>query len=780
MSGAAAIGERAPRLEDRRLLRAAGRFVDDLDLPGQLWMRVVRADVAHARILGIDTSAAREAPHVVEVLTFEDVAEIETIPLRLDFGIDLSPFLQSVLAHDRVRYVGEPVAVVVASEPYAAEDAAELVNVSYEPLPVVLDAMRAIEPDATSLWEGAGNEAATLSKRFGDVEGAFASADRIVRAELAVGRHTGVPLETRGLLAEWEPGRRELTVWGAALVTHYHRRVLSRLLGLPVNRIHMRSTDAGGNFGVRGDFFPEDLLVPLLAIRTGRPVKWTEDRAEHLVATNHARQQTHRIEAAFDAAGRLLGLRDEIWHDKGAYIRPTGIVVSEISVGMLPWPYRVEAYEGTIHVVTTNKTPVGPYRAPGRYEGTFAREHLLTIAARELGLDPLELRRINLLTTDELPHEPELSIGGEPFVLNSGDFTGLLERAVERSGFEEWRREATELRAAGRLVGTGIGYFMDKSGLGVYETAGIDVDVDGTVRVLAGGASSGQGIETVFGQIVSETLGIPMDQISVVHGDTDLIPDGVGSWSSRSTVIGGSATLLAAGQTAEKARRIAADLLEASVDDVRLEHGRVFVAGSPEHGYTLGEIAAAADAVSNARRGEEPGLGARTIYVDPAMNYPYGVGLGQLELDPETGAIHMRRYFVAYEIGRAINPLLVEGQIAGGAAQGLGGALMEELTYDADGQPTATSFMDYMLPTASEVPDVGVLICEDAPTPTNPLGAKGAGESGIMPVGAVVASGIEDALGCTGIVTRLPAHPERVCDWIAQAALAGQAGQNAS
>jgi CO/xanthine dehydrogenase Mo-binding subunit len=770
MSPVAAIGDSSLRLEDRRLVRAAGRFVDDVDLPGQAWMRVVRADLAHARILAIDMSAAQRAPHVLEVLTFEQVGDIEPIPLRLDFGIDLAPHLQTVLARDRVRYVGEPVAVVLADEPYAADDAAELVDVQYEPLPVVTDAMAAVAESAPSLWEGRSNEVASLTKRFGDVEQAFAEADRVVKAELRTGRHTGMPLETRGLVADWDTGRNELTVWGAALVTHYHRRVLSRLLGLPVNRIHMRSTDAGGNFGVRGDFFPEDLLVPLLAIRTGRPVKWTEDRAEHMVATNHAREQIHRIEGAFDASGRLLALRDEIWHNKGAYIRPTGVVVSEISVGMLPWPYRVEAYEGTIHVVTTNKTPVGPYRAPGRYEGTFAREHLLTIAARELELDPVELRRINLLRPEDLPYEPDLTIGGEPFALRSGDFPGLLVKARERSSFEEWRHEAEAARAEGRLVGTGVGYFMDKSGLGVYETAGIDVDLDGTVRVLAGGASSGQGIETVLAQIASETLSVPMEQISVIHGDTDLVPDGVGSWSSRSTVIGGSATLLAARETVEKARRIAADLLEASLDDVAFEQGKAFVQGSPDRGLTLAEIASACDTVSNARRGEEPGLSARTIYVDPAMNYPYGIGLGQVEIDPETGAVRLLRYFVAYEIGRAVNPLLVKGQIAGGAAQGLGGALMEELTYDSNGQPTATSFMDYMVPTAAEVPDVGVLICEDAPTPTNPLGAKGAGESGIMPVGAVIAGAVEDALGCVGVVTRLPAHPERVCEWIAHAA----------
>lgn len=769
MSGVAAIGAETPRLEDARLVRASGRFVDDVDLPGQLWMRVVRSESAHARIKSVDVEATRACHGVADVITFADVEQFGSIPLRLDFGIDLDPYLQYALAGDRVRYVGEPVAVVVADSIYAAEDAAEQVVIEYEELPVVTDARDAVGDGAQSLWEGLTNEAALITKRFGDTERAFADADKVVSLELRSGRHTGMPLETRGLVADWDSGRRELTVWGAALVTHYHRRVLSKLLGLSVNRIHMRSTDVGGNFGVRGDFFPEDLLVPFLAIRTGRPVKWTEDRAEHLVATNHAREQVHRIEGAFSSEGKLLGLRDEIWHDKGAYIRPTGIVVSEISVGMLPWPYRVPAYDGTIHVVNTNKTPVGPYRAPGRFEGTYAREHLLTVAANELGLDPLEVRRVNLLTTADLPFEPEHSIGGEPFVLNSGDFDGLLEKAIEASDYERWREESRELRAQGRLVGTGVGYFMDKSGLGVYETAGIDVDLDGSVRVLAGGASSGQGIETVLAQIVSETLAVPMERISVVYGDTDLIPDGVGSWSSRSTVIGGSATLLAAQETAEKARRIAAAVLEAAVGDIVLEEGRAHVAGSPGQGLTLAQIAAAADTVSNLERGETPGLGARSVYIDPAMNYPYGIGLGQIEIDRETGAVTVLRYFVAYEIGRAVNPMLVKGQIAGGAAQGLGGALMEELTYDANGQPTATSFIDYMMPTASEMPPVGVLICEDAPTPTNPLGAKGAGESGIMPVGAVIAAGIEDALGVSGIATMLPAHPERVADWIAAA-----------
>jgi carbon-monoxide dehydrogenase large subunit len=761
----AGVGASAPRLEDGRLLRGRGRFVDDVDVAGQLAMRVLRAEVASARITAIDVEAARAHPRVRAVLTAADLPADLRIPLRLDFGVPLEPWLQPVLAIDRVRYVGEPVAVIVADDAYAAEDAADLIAVAYEPLPVLLDARAALEPGAAVLHEGAeSNEAARVIKEFGDADAAFEAAAVVVSDIVSIGRHSGVPLETRGLVADPDPGRGHLTIHGASLVTHYHRRVLSTLLGIPVDQMHMRGTDAGGNFGVRGDFFPEDFLVPYLARQLGRPVKWVEDRAEHLVATNHAREQTHDLALAFDADGVLLGMRAEVWHDKGAYIRPTGLVVSEITVGMLPWPYRVPAYHGTIHAVLTNKTPLGPYRAPGRYELTYARERLLDRAAAELGVDPVELRMRNLLTTAEMPHNPDLSVGGEPFTLNSGDYDGLLAKATADAGLAEWRAEAAELRAQGRVVGAGLAYFMDKSGLGVYETAGIDIGVDGSVRVLIGGASSGQGIETVMAQIVSSELGVELDRVEVVHGDTDLIPDGVGSWSSRSTVIGGSAVLLAAEATAAKARRVAAELLEAALEDLVVEEGRVHVAGSPERGLALGEIAAACTAVESAGRGEAPGLGAREIYVDPVMNYPYGAACAQVELDRETGGIVVHRYHVTYEIGKAVNPMLVDGQIVGGVAQGLGGALLEEFRYDAEGQPQAASFMDYLMPSAEEMPTVGTLILEDAPTPTNPLGAKGAGESGIMAVGAAIASAVGDALQQPGAVRALPLRPERVMD----------------
>jgi carbon-monoxide dehydrogenase large subunit len=757
-----AVGRRIGRLEDRRLLRGLGHFVDDVDHVGQLWMRVLRAPLAHARIVNLRTDTALALPGVETVLTGDDLAWSRPIPVRTLTEHRLDDFLQPVLARVRVRYVGEPVAVVLAEDAYLAEDAAELIEVEYEELPLALDPRGAIEANAPQLRDGSGNEAATLHMGYGDVEEAFRKAEWVVRSEVKIGRHSAVPLETRGLVAEYDAGSDHLTIWGATKVPHFNRRVLSQMLGMPLNRISMKKSDAGGGFGVRGEFYPEDFLVPYLARELGRPVKWVEDRAEHLVATNHSREQVHRLEAAFDDEHRLLGLRDEVWHDNGAYIRTHGVIVADLTLAMLPGPYRIPAYEGTAHVAMTNKTPCGTYRGPGRYEATFAREHLLDVAAAELSVDRLELRRINLLDSSEIPHTREMSTLGTDVVLDAGDYEGLLEKALRHSGFEDWEKETQGLREQGRLVGTGIGYFLEKSGLGPYEEAAVEVDPTGSVRVLTGGASLGQGIETVLAQIAADQLSVPPEEIEVVHTDTDLLPDGVGSWASRSTVVGGSAVMLAAKATAEKALRVAAEMLEASSADLRLESGQVRVAGSPGKSLSLGEIAAACEPQSSAAIDESPGLSARRTFTVDHMTYPYGVHLAQVEIDPETGGVEIGRYFIAYEVGRAVNPTLVEGQLIGGAAQGIGGALLEEFRYDDSGQPLAATFIDYLEPTAAEVPRVETLICEDAPSPDNPLGLKGAGEGGAVGCGAAITSAIEDALGMPGAISALPVSPGHI------------------
>ncbi len=761
------VGQSIRRLEDPRLLRGLGHFVDDVNRPGQVWMRVVRASTAHARLAGVDLDGARALDGVHAALAAGDVDPLPVIPLRLGPADEpLDAYLQPVLAQERVRYVGEPVAVVVADDPYLAEDAAELVRVRYEELPVALDAAEAVAEGSPALRDDAPNECTTLRRGYGEVDEAFAGAARVVSVDVRVGRHFAVPLETRGLVAEYDAADGHLTLWGATKVPHFNRLVLAGMLGMPVHRISLRRSDAGGGFGARGELYPEDFLVAHLARRLNRAVKWIEDRAENLVAMNHSREQTRRLEAAFDAEHRLLAIRDELWHDNGAYLRTHGAVVAELTLGMLLGPYRVPAYEGVAHVALTNKTPCGTYRGPGRYEATFARERLLDAAVAELRVDRLELRRINLLRPDELPLERKLPVLGSEAIIDVGDFPGLLEQALEAAGYAEWCEEAAAARAEGRLVGAGVGVFMEKSGGGRFETAAVQVDPSGAVRVATGGASVGQGIETAMAQIAADELGVDVARIDVVAGDTDTIGDGVGSWASRSTIMGGSAVKLAAAATADKARRVAAELLEAAPEDLRLEGGRITVAGAPGRGMSLGEASAAYDPQLAERLGEAPGeafgLGAQRSFTNVAIAFPYGVHLALVEVDPGTGAVRILRYHVAYDVGRAVNPMIVEGQLVGGAAQGIGGALLEDFRYAPSGQPLGASFMDYLLPTAAEIPPVGTSIHEDAPSPANPLGVKGAGEGGTVGCGAALAGAVDDAVGVAGAVRALPITPEQV------------------
>jgi aerobic carbon-monoxide dehydrogenase large subunit len=747
------VGARVPRHEDDRLLRGKGRFADDVNRIGQVHVRIVRSTVAHADIIEIDTSAAQAVSGVLTVVTGADLAGLPPIPIRLPRGDEPEGCLQRILPVDRVRYVGEPVAAVVAGDPYLAEDAAELIAVDYRELPVSVDA-------------SATDSVTTLDTRYGEVDAAFAAAEHVVELDLRVGRHAAVPLEPRGLVAEYDDSTGRLQVWGATKVPVFNRNVIARMLGMAEDRVRLHAMDAGGGFGARGEFYPEDLLVPWLARSLRRPVKWTEDRAENLVALNHSRQQRHRISAAFDAQARLLGLRDEITHDNGAYLRTHGLLVPELTISMLPGPYRIPSYQARIDVVLTNKTPCGTYRAPGRYEGTFAREQLFDVAADRIGVDRAELRRRNLLTRDELPHVRPLRALDTDVVLDAGDYVGLLNTALEH--VRPWRVEQERLRAQGRTVGLGFAMFLEKSGLGPHETAEVIVEPSGSVRVHSGGTSLGQGIETVLAQIAAQRLGIDHTRVHVVNGDTDLQPYGLGSWASRSTVLAGNAVDLAAAAVVSHAREVAAAML--GVPEVLIEAGadRFTVSGEPERGVALEEVAAACAPGSRfLPPGSAPGLSARRVFEVEHMTYPYGVHVALIDVDRGTGHVSVLRYLVAYEVGKAINPTLVEGQLIGGVAQGLGGAVYENFHYDEQGQPQATTFMDYLLPTAAEVPALlDCVITEDAPSPDNPLGAKGAGEGGITAVGAALANAVRDALNVHGGVDRLPLSPQ----WITELA----------
>lgn len=742
-------------------MRGQGIFVDDVDLVGALSMRVIRATSAHATITAIDTDAARALPGVRLVLTGEDVRHLGLIPIEEIGYHEMFPHIDEfghpLLAVDKVLYVGQPVAVVIAEDPYLAEDAAELVSVDYEELPVLLNPVEAADSN-TALHPG-GNEPARFLKEYGDVDAAFAQASHVVSGEFVIGRHSGIPMETRGCVVEPIPARKELWMWGPVHV-HDSRRVMAKVLGMPQSSMRMRHTDVGGNFGVRGGAFPEYILVAHAAQLLGRPVKWIEDRVEHMVGIAHAREQVHRISGAFDADGRILALRDEIWHNHGAFMRQAEPLVSDITAGMIVGPYRIPAFSADLHAVLTNKTPLAAYRAPGRFEGTFARERLFDLAAQEIGIDPVDIRLRNLLTADDLPWEPGFDIAFEPYSFNSGDVLDHVQKALAAADFDAWRAEAAELRAQGRLVGNGVGLLMDKAGLGLYETGAVEVDETGRVRVLTGASSVGQGVETILAQIVADQLSIDPEIIDVLHGDTDLVPDGVGSWSSRSTVLAGGAARVAAIKTREKALELASEMLEVDVTDLELRDGNVQVLGTPGTSISLAEIARRWDPYTARLAGKEPGLGADAVYLDDHMNYPYGITLIQMEVDPATGAHTIRRFFVSTEAGKVINQLTTEGQIVGAAAQGIGGALFEEFLYDEAGQPLSTSFMDYLLPSSGDVPRIEYFITEDAPTPNNPFGAKGLGEVGLIAVGAAVAGAIDEALGGQFRVRRVPVHPQ--------------------
>jgi len=754
------VGRSVLRLEDPPLLTGGGRFVADLSFPHQLHMRVVRSAYAHGRIVSIDTAAALAMPDVVAVWTSRDIADLPPIGLREGLGTGaadlarLMPYLQPVLARERVRYVGEPVAAVFAQDPYLAEDAADLVAVTVEELPVLLVA----EDPPREFSPGHGTEADIISKGYGDLEAGFAGAHMVIELDLTVGRHSGVPLETRGALARHEPARDVVELYGAAKIPHVTRDLLARTLGRSPTSVHLHEGHVGGGFGIRGELYPEDVLVSLAALRLGRPVKWIEDRREHLMAANHSRQQRHRIRAAVDRDGHILAIDDTFFHDQGAYLRTHGTRVADMTAGLLPGPYRVPAYRVIGHVRLTNKTPAATYRAPGRYEGTFVRERLMDAIAAKLGIDPVEVRRRNLIASTEMPYERPLDAIGDAIVYDSGDYAGLMDKALSAIGWASLQAALRRRRAGGETVGAGLAIFVEKSGLGPTDRVTISVDHEGIVEVVTGGASVGQGFETVMAQIAADVLGVDYRRVRVVHGHTDRIEHGVGAHASRATVMTGSAAHVAASALKEKALEAAAGLMQMPAAALDLFDGRVIRRDMPDGpSMELGAIA----------RNTPSGLSAEGRHTTEHMNYPYGVHVAVVRVDRATGGVEIERYLTAYDIGRAVNPMLIEGQIAGGFAQGVGGALAEEFLYDSRGEPLSVTFADYLMPTAREIPRLEVLITEDAPSPLNPLGLKGAGEAGVNGVGAAIAAAIDEAVGIPSAVTRLPVTPQRLREVVA-------------
>jgi CO/xanthine dehydrogenase Mo-binding subunit len=753
------IGRALPRLEDPPLLTGRGAFVGDINFPHQLYMRVARSPFAHAVLGAVDVAAAHAAPGVVAAWTAADIADLPPIDFRDPAAEALRPYRQPLLAREKLRYVGEPVAVVFATNPYLAEDAAELVTVEADALAPMLDAAAA----PRSFAPGLSTEALVLRAGYGDVEEAFATADAVVSLDLTIGRHSGVPLETRGAIARFNAAHDVLELYGAAKVPHRNRDALARMFGRSAAAVVLKEGYTGGGFGVRGELYPEDFLVSIAAMRLERPVKWIEDRCEHLMAANHSREQRHHLRAAVDRDGHILGLEDEFYLDQGAYVRTHGARVVEMTIAMVPGPYRIPAYRAIGHFRLTNKTPAATYRAPGRYEGTFVRERLIDAVADRLGLDRVTVRRRNLITAAETPFHRELNALGTEVVYDSGDYPRLLAKALERIGWDSLQAELSRRRAAGERVGSGIAIFVEKGGLGPLDGTRVTVDTTGAVELVTGGSAVGQGFATAMAQICADTLGVDYRRIRVVSGQTDRIQYGIGAHASRATVMTGSATMEAALNLRAKALDMAGVLLQARPDELAIADGMVVYRDQPGGAsISLGDVARHLAPDSPTLGERDPGLTAEGWFRAGHMTYPYGVHIAVVRVDPDTGEARVERALLAYDIGRAINPTLVEGQLVGGFVQGLGGALYEEFLYDDRGEPLSVTFADYLLPTVGETPAIDVLVTEDAPSPLNRLGIKSVGEGGITGVGAVIAAAIDEAVGVPGGVTRLPATPQRI------------------
>jgi aerobic carbon-monoxide dehydrogenase large subunit len=753
------IGASVTRIEDWPLVTGKGRYAADVSFPHQLHMRLARSAHAHGRIRSLDVSQAAALAGVYAVWTAADVADVPLIDFREGPIEKLAPYRQPILARDRVRYVGEPIAAVFAADPYVAEDAADLVAVDIEELPALMDAG---DPPG-EFAPGVSSEPTICKQGYGDIENAFRGAHAIVSLDLSVARHSGVPLETRGAIGRYDAARDVLELHGAAKVPHKNRESLARMLGRGTAGVHLYEGHVGGGFGVRGEIYPEDVLVLVAAMRLGRAIKWVEDRREHMMATNHSRQQRHRIRAAVDADGRLLGIDDDFLHDQGGYIRTHATRIADTTCGVLPGPYRLPHYRINGHFRLTNKTPAATYRSPGRYETNFVRERMMDVLAHRLGISRVEIRRRNLIAAEEMPYERPLVALGDDVVLDSGDYAGLLTKALARFGWDELERTALQRRAAGELTGLGIAMFVEKSGLGPTDGARVNVDTSGGVEVVTGGASVGQGFETVMAQVCAETLGVDYRRVRVVHGRTDRIEYGIGAHASRATVMTANAVAVATAKVRAKALDLAAQLLQTDVRHLDVVDGEVArgdMPGGPS--ISLASLAHHLRPASPTRGGRDPGLTAEGWFDTAHQTYPYGVQLALVTIDAGTGAVAVEKMLIAYDCGRAINPMLVRGQLVGGFAQGLGGALFEEFQYDERGQPLSVTFADYLLPTARDIPAVDVLLTEDAPSRWNPLGIKGAGEGGIAAVGAVIASAVEDAIGIPGVITQLPITPQRL------------------
>jgi aerobic carbon-monoxide dehydrogenase large subunit len=748
------VGRPVRRLEDPALLRGEGAYVDNLQLPGMAHMVAVRSPLAHARLLRVDAAAARRAPGVLAVLTGDDLAgRVGRMPLLPIEGAEVADAPIPLLAAGRVRFAGEPVAVVAAETRAAALDAAELVDVDYDPLPVLVDPHRALDADPLLHEQAKGNVLLRWRRRHGDADGAFRTAARVVRGRFRMPRLVACPIEPRGAVAAHDPAADLLTMWLSAQDPHRPLRQLAAVLRRPPERCRVVVRDVGGAFGSKGALAPEAAVAAVLAMRLGRPVKWVEARSESFLASYQGRGVEVEAELAVDATGRFLALRARVLADLGAYLYPITPAPPVTASMLLTGAYDVPAVDVELQGVATNKVPTGPYRGAGRPEGAYVAERLADLAAADLGLDPVELRHRNLIPPDRFPYATALG-----FTYDSGDYRRALDRACRLLGYRERRAEQRAARQRGRLVGVGVGVFVERAGAGLWEHGSVAVGRDGRVLVRTGSTPHGQGHRTTFAQLAADALGVAPEDVAVEAGDTATVPQGMGTYASRSVTTGGSAVHLAARQVAAAAARAAAALLGVAPEDVAVADGGR-LAAPDGRSVTLAQAAAAGDPT---RPGGQEGLAATVRFELPGPVFPFGAYAAVVEVDRETGRVTVRRLVAVDDAGRVVNPLLAEGQVMGSTAQGIGQALFEEAAYDEQGQLLTGSFAAYALPTAVEVPPVrGELL--ETPSPYTPLGVKGLGESGAIAVPAVLANAVADALAPLGVRHLDPPYtPERL------------------
>jgi carbon-monoxide dehydrogenase large subunit len=766
------LGGSVKRREDQRLLTGASAYLDDLKPAGVVYAAVLRSPHAHARIRRIDLRQAQQNPRVLTILTGDEAAQSAgTIPCLWTIPPDLKIPPQPTLAIQKVLYVGQPVAVVVAQEPEAAADALGQITVEYEPLPAVTDMEAALAPGAPILHEELGtNQASYFKLAAGDVEKAFAEADVVVKQRLVNSRMAGAPIEGRGVVAEYQRETGELTLWSSTQIPHFVKALLATALKMKEQRVRVITPEVGGGFGTKLNFYNEEILVALLAKKLDRPVKWTESRTENLQATIHGRDQIHYLELAAKRDGTVLALRDNFFGDLGAYHQLHGAGLFVLTALMLQAMYKIPNLLIELHVAFTNKVANDATRGASRPEATYAVERMMDILAAELKMDPAEVRRRNFIPAGAFPYSTFTGL-----VYDSGDYAPALDKALAVIDYTGLRDQQQRARRERRYLGIGMAAYVEVSGWGPstvagavgiahgnFEVATVRVNGDGTVTVLSGTSPHGQGHETAWAQIVSEVLGISMDDIAVAHGDTAQVPFGSGTFGSRSAAVGGAAVRLAVEKVRDKAIKIAAHLLEARPEDVEYAHGGVRVKGTPSKALAFAAIAHAAYTAHKLPPDVEPGLECQSFFDPTNFTYPFGVHIAVVEVDPDTGRVAIEKYLAVDDCGKVINPMIVDGQVHGGVAMGIGQALLEEIVYDEQGQLKTSTFADYLLPGSTDVPRVETERTE-TPSPVNVLGAKGIGEAGTIVATATIVNAVMDALRPFGVRhIDMPLRPEKI------------------